>query len=207
MGIRAIAICPGITGPPMLREALNRTTRSGGRARGPAAPVQRVFRLRPMMWQKPFCSWSCDDSSGVTGTTLVIDAGIIWTAAEWETRRNIQDQHPSSREVQDPNLKTKLPAPQYDAVIDCGILSLALVISLDVGCWRWMFCMDFLRALKTCSPLLIIQIPAHGFRECLLELVDRGPAELFLNLGGVDATGGRGRTIFDEGDEFARTAP
>src|SRR2546425_2773160 len=78
---------------------------------------------------------------------------------------------------------------------------------LDVG--AWMFCMDFLRALQNLvHPLLIIQIPAHRFTNALLEFVGWGPAELILNLGGVDGVSAVvAGPIFYEGDEFSRTSP
>ena len=41
--------------------------------------------LTPTDAAKTILFLSCDDSSGITGTTLVIDAGYL-TAAEWDTR-------------------------------------------------------------------------------------------------------------------------
>ena len=46
-------------------------------------------KLKTVWWQTPHDAaksilfLSCDDSSGITGTTLVIDAGYL-TAAEWD---------------------------------------------------------------------------------------------------------------------------
>jgi hypothetical protein len=56
-----------------------------------AALGQRLRRvpmgvsLTPHDVAKSILFLSCEDSSGITGTTLVIDAGYL-TAAEWETR-------------------------------------------------------------------------------------------------------------------------
>ncbi len=55
---------------------------------------------------------SCDDSSGVTGTTLVIDAGYL-TAAEWDSGKTSKRQHPTSREIISNNLQT--PQSNYRA--------------------------------------------------------------------------------------------
>jgi enoyl-[acyl-carrier-protein] reductase (NADH) len=40
--------------------------------------------LTPHDVAKSILFFSCDDASGITGTTLVIDAGYL-TAAEWNT--------------------------------------------------------------------------------------------------------------------------
>ena len=84
-GIRCNCICPGITDTPMLREHLNVQPDPD------AALAQRLRRvpmgvsLTPHDVAKSILFLSCEDSSGITGTTLVIDAGYL-TAAEWETR-------------------------------------------------------------------------------------------------------------------------
>ncbi|HUR46042.1 MAG TPA: SDR family oxidoreductase [Candidatus Saccharimonadales bacterium] len=82
-GIRCNCICPGITDTPMLREHLNA-------AADPESTLARRLRrvpmgvaLTPHDVAKSILFLSCDDSSGVTGTTLVIDAGYL-TAAEWD---------------------------------------------------------------------------------------------------------------------------
>jgi NAD(P)-dependent dehydrogenase (short-subunit alcohol dehydrogenase family) len=84
-GIRCNCVCPGITDTPMLREHLNTQPDPE------AALAQRLRRvplgvsLTPDDVAKSVLFLSCEDSSGVTGTTLVIDAGYL-TAAEWETK-------------------------------------------------------------------------------------------------------------------------
>jgi NAD(P)-dependent dehydrogenase (short-subunit alcohol dehydrogenase family) len=89
-GIRCNCVCPGITDTPMLREHLN--TQPDPEA-ALAARLRRVplgVALTPHDIAKTILYLCCDDSSGITGTTLVIDAGYL-TAAEWKTRNAMRD--------------------------------------------------------------------------------------------------------------------
>lgn len=84
-GIRCNCICPGITDTPMLRQHLHA---QGNPAAALAARLRRVpmgVALAPHDAAKSILFFSCGDSSGITGATLVIDAGYL-AAAEWETR-------------------------------------------------------------------------------------------------------------------------
>jgi NAD(P)-dependent dehydrogenase (short-subunit alcohol dehydrogenase family) len=89
-GVRCNCICPGITDTPMLREHLNTqpdpeaalATRLRRVPLGVALTAEDVARSILFL--------SCEDSGGVTGTTLVIDAGYL-TAAEWDTARGKHD--------------------------------------------------------------------------------------------------------------------
>lgn len=85
-GIRCNCVCPGITDTPMLREHLNVSP-------DPDAVLARRLRrvpmgvvLTPQDAAKTILFLSCEDSSGITGTTLVVDAGYL-TAAEWDVRQ------------------------------------------------------------------------------------------------------------------------
>jgi NAD(P)-dependent dehydrogenase (short-subunit alcohol dehydrogenase family) len=84
-GVRCNCVCPGITDTPMLREHLN------AQPDPEAALAARLRRgpmgipLTPHDVAKTILFLSCEDSSGITGTTLTIDAGYL-TAAEWETK-------------------------------------------------------------------------------------------------------------------------
>jgi NAD(P)-dependent dehydrogenase (short-subunit alcohol dehydrogenase family) len=84
-GIRCNCVCPGITDTPMLREHLN------VQLDPEAALAERLRRvpmgvpLTPHDVAKTILFLSCEDSSGITGTTLTIDAGYL-TAAEWQTQ-------------------------------------------------------------------------------------------------------------------------
>jgi NAD(P)-dependent dehydrogenase (short-subunit alcohol dehydrogenase family) len=83
-GLRCNAICPGITDTPLLRYHLNKTDDAE------AALVHRLKRvpmgvaLYPKDIARAALYFSCDDSTGITGTSLIVDAGYT-TAAEWET--------------------------------------------------------------------------------------------------------------------------
>lgn len=82
-GIRCNCVCPGITETPMLWEHLN------VRADPRAALNERLNRvamgvsLSPLDVAKSILYFSCEDSAGVTGTSLTIDCGYL-TAAEWQ---------------------------------------------------------------------------------------------------------------------------
>ncbi|MDB6125255.1 MAG: Short-chain dehydrogenase [Pedosphaera sp.] len=82
-GVRCNCVCPGITDTPMLREHLNMN-------KDPEAALQNRLRRVPMGVRltaqdiaKAVLYFSCEDSAGVTGTSLVVDGGYL-TAAEWE---------------------------------------------------------------------------------------------------------------------------
>ena len=83
-GVRCNCVCPGITDTPMLR--------GHGEAFGDADAIiaNRLKRtpmgvaLSPLDVAKSILFFSCEDSAGVTGTSLTIDCGYL-TAAEWFT--------------------------------------------------------------------------------------------------------------------------
>ncbi len=92
-GLRCNCICPGITDTPMLREHLNKTIDPDATL---AARVRRVptgMPLQPADIAKAALYLSCEDSAGVTGTSLVVDGGYL-AAAEW--------QHPGTTRFMDP---------------------------------------------------------------------------------------------------------
>jgi NAD(P)-dependent dehydrogenase (short-subunit alcohol dehydrogenase family) len=83
LGLRCNCVCPGITDTPMLREHLNKTP-------DPEATLSKRVRriplgaaLKPMEIARAVLYLSCEDSAGVTGTSLVVDGGYL-AAAEWE---------------------------------------------------------------------------------------------------------------------------
>ena len=83
-GIRCNCVCPGITLTPMLQEHLEKT---GDAEAALSARLKRVplgRSLTPRDVAKSILYFSCDDSAGITGTSLVVDAGYL-TAAEWNT--------------------------------------------------------------------------------------------------------------------------
>ena len=83
LGLRCNCVCPGITDTPMLREHLNKT---------PDPEATLAERLRRVPMRSPLTPddiaravlyLSCEDSAGVTGTSLVVDGGYL-AAAEWD---------------------------------------------------------------------------------------------------------------------------
>ena len=82
-GVRCNCVCPGITDTPMLREHLDKSPDPEATL---AARLRRVPMGVPLMPDdiaKAVLYLSCEDSAGVTGTSLVVDGGYL-AAAEWE---------------------------------------------------------------------------------------------------------------------------
>jgi NAD(P)-dependent dehydrogenase (short-subunit alcohol dehydrogenase family) len=84
LGVRCNCICPGITDTPMLREHLNATSDPEATLAARLKRVPMGVALAPMDVARSILFFSCDDSAGVTGASLVIDCGYL-AAAEWET--------------------------------------------------------------------------------------------------------------------------
>jgi NAD(P)-dependent dehydrogenase (short-subunit alcohol dehydrogenase family) len=93
-GVRCNCVCPGITDTPMLREHLNTTADPEATLRDRLRRVPMGVPLTPHDIARAVLYFSCEDSAGVTGTSLVVDGGYL-AAAEWE--------HPG---------KTRFMAPQ-----------------------------------------------------------------------------------------------
>jgi len=85
-GIRCNCVCPGITDTPMLREHLNVEPDPEAALAARLRRVPMGVPLTPHDVAKTILFLSCEDSSGITGTALTIDAGYL-TAAEWDARR------------------------------------------------------------------------------------------------------------------------
>lgn len=77
-GIRCNLVCPGVTYTPMLQSHVG--SDDVLRARLKRVPIGRS--LSPHEIAKTVAYLSCDDSSGVTGTSIVVDGGYTATA-EW----------------------------------------------------------------------------------------------------------------------------
>ncbi len=82
-GIRCNCICPGITDTPMLWQHIDNDNNGFERLKQRLKRVPLGKALQPLDVAKSILFLSCDDSSGITGTSLTIDAGYL-TAAEWE---------------------------------------------------------------------------------------------------------------------------
>ncbi|MBT3272650.1 MAG: SDR family oxidoreductase [Spirochaetales bacterium] len=83
-GIRCNCVCPGITLTPMLEEHLEKTGDADLALRNRLKRVPLGKSLTPRDVAKSILYFSCDDSAGITGTSLVVDSGYL-TAAEWNT--------------------------------------------------------------------------------------------------------------------------
>lgn len=83
-GLRCNCICPGITDTPMLRYHLSTTPDPEATLAARLRRVPMGVALFPRDIARAALFLSCEDSSGVTGTSLVVDGGYI-AAAEWET--------------------------------------------------------------------------------------------------------------------------
>ena len=83
LGLRCNCVCPGITDTPMLREHLNKTPDPGATLAKRVRRVPLGAALKPMEIARAVLYLSCEDSAGVTGTSLVVDGGYL-AAAEWE---------------------------------------------------------------------------------------------------------------------------
>ena len=82
-GVRCNCVCPGITDTPMLREHLDKSPDPQAMLRSRLRRVPTGVALTPHDVAKAALYFSCEDSAGVTGTTLVVDGGYL-AAAEWE---------------------------------------------------------------------------------------------------------------------------
>ncbi len=82
-GVRCNCVCPGITDTPMLREHLDKTSNPEAMLNARLRRVPMGVVLTPADVAKAVLYLSCEDSAGVTGTALVVDAGYL-ASAEWE---------------------------------------------------------------------------------------------------------------------------
>lgn len=83
-GIRCNIVCPGITDTPMLREHIDKTPEPDETLKQRLRRVCLGVPLTPMDVAKSFLYFSNEDSVGITGTSLIVDAGYL-AAAEWDT--------------------------------------------------------------------------------------------------------------------------
>ena len=83
LGLRCNCVCPGITDTPMLREHLDKTPDPEATLAERLRRVPMRLPLLPEDIAKAVLYLSCEDSAGVTGTSLVVDGGYL-AAAEWD---------------------------------------------------------------------------------------------------------------------------
>jgi NAD(P)-dependent dehydrogenase (short-subunit alcohol dehydrogenase family) len=84
IGLRCNCICPGITDTPMLRYHLSTTPDPEATLRERLRRVPMGVPMLPRDIARAALYLCCEDSSGVTGTSLVVDGGYLATA-EWQT--------------------------------------------------------------------------------------------------------------------------
>lgn len=84
MGLRCNSVSPGITDTPMLREHLNSTPDPDETLRQRVRRVPMNRAMQPSDIARTILYLSCEDSAGVTGTSVVVDGGYL-AAAEWDT--------------------------------------------------------------------------------------------------------------------------
>lgn len=82
-GIRSNCVCPGITDTPMLRRHLDAAPDPEGHLAERLRRVPLGTILTPRDVAKTILFFSCEDSAGVTATSLIIDGGYL-AAAEWD---------------------------------------------------------------------------------------------------------------------------
>jgi NAD(P)-dependent dehydrogenase (short-subunit alcohol dehydrogenase family) len=95
-GVRCNSVCPGITDTPMLREHLNASPDPDGLLAERLRRVPMGVALSPADVARSILFLSCEDSSGVTGTSITIDCGYL-TAAEWTADRPTAFQKPPKK--------------------------------------------------------------------------------------------------------------
>ena len=83
-GLRCNCVCPGITDTPMLRYHLRAADDAAAMMAKRLARVPVGRLLLPNDIARSILYLSCEDSAGVTGTSLVVDGGYL-AAAEWQS--------------------------------------------------------------------------------------------------------------------------
>jgi NAD(P)-dependent dehydrogenase (short-subunit alcohol dehydrogenase family) len=84
LGLRCNCVSPGITDTPMLRQHLNTTPDPDETLRKRVRRVPMNRAMDPNDIARTVLYLSCEDSAGVTGTSIVVDGGYL-AAAEWNT--------------------------------------------------------------------------------------------------------------------------
>ena len=82
-GLRCNCVCPGITDTPMFREHMDKAPDPEAAIAARLRRVPMGVSLSPRDIAKSVLYFSCEDSAGITGTSLIVDCGYL-AAAEWE---------------------------------------------------------------------------------------------------------------------------
>ncbi len=83
-GLRCNSVCPGIVDTPMLQFHMRATPHPEETLRNRLKRVPMGVIITPEDIAKAVLYLSCEDSTGITGTSLVVDGGFL-APAEWET--------------------------------------------------------------------------------------------------------------------------
>jgi NAD(P)-dependent dehydrogenase (short-subunit alcohol dehydrogenase family) len=85
-GIRCNCVCPGITETPLLHTHLNASADPDAalKRRLNRVPIRRA--LTPEDVAKAILYFSCEDSAGITATSLIVDGGYL-AVAEWDAAK------------------------------------------------------------------------------------------------------------------------
>ncbi|MDG1896302.1 MAG: SDR family NAD(P)-dependent oxidoreductase [Fuerstiella sp.] len=83
-GLRCNCVCPGITDTPMLRKHLNTTPDPDATLKQRVRRVPTNQAMQSDDVARTILYLACEDSAGVTGTSIVVDGGYL-AAAEWDT--------------------------------------------------------------------------------------------------------------------------
>jgi NAD(P)-dependent dehydrogenase (short-subunit alcohol dehydrogenase family) len=81
-GLRCNWICPGITDTPMLRFHLSKADDPAAALAERLSRVPLGVAMQPADIARAALYLASEDSSGITGTSLVVDGGYL-AAAEW----------------------------------------------------------------------------------------------------------------------------
>lgn len=90
-GLRSNCICPGITDTPMLRAHMSTEPDPEAALRQRLRRVPTGVMIEPADVARAALFLACEDSAGITGTSLVVDGGYL-AAAEWNTRSSFKTQ-------------------------------------------------------------------------------------------------------------------
>jgi NAD(P)-dependent dehydrogenase (short-subunit alcohol dehydrogenase family) len=82
-GIRCNCVCPGITETPLLHFHIDKLPDPAGHLKQRLRRVPLGRALTPEDVAKSIMFFSCEDSAGVTATSLIVDGGYL-AAAEWD---------------------------------------------------------------------------------------------------------------------------
>jgi NAD(P)-dependent dehydrogenase (short-subunit alcohol dehydrogenase family) len=96
-GLRCNCICPGITDTPMLRFHLSHMPDPEATLRERLRRVPMGVAVQPDDIAKCALYLACDDSSGITGTSIVVDGGLL-AAAEWTSPERTAFSSPPKKE-------------------------------------------------------------------------------------------------------------